>query len=279
MEKFELHAPAFKAPRIGLSGHALLVIACLPIFVFLLGPILIIVPMSMTSGEILMFPPDGWSGHAFADLLRDSQWVASALTSFKVALLATVIAVTAGTGGALALHRNDVPARSFFSTLIMLPLLVPVVVLALADYLFSSTLNLGSNWVSIAFAHSVVVTPYVFVSVQTSLAGLDPALHRAARSLGGTTTALLVDVYWPVIRTGMVGGAIFAFIGSFDEVVIALFLSGPNAVTLPVQMFTALQFDLTPKIAAVSTVLLAISFVALIVNGYQSLARPKTVLR
>jgi putative spermidine/putrescine transport system permease protein len=278
MEKSELRVPAFAAPRFAVSSYTLLAIACLPIFVFLLGPILIIVPMAMTSGEILMFPPEGMSGHAFVDLFRDAQWVASAITSLKVALLATLIAVMAGTGGALALHRNAVPARGFLSTLIMLPLLVPVIVLALADYLFSSSLNLGASWTTIAFAHSVVVTPYVFVSVQTSLAGLDPALHRAARSLGGTTSALFVEVYLPEIRTGMLGGAIFAFIGSFDEVVIALFLSGPNAVTLPVQMFTAIQFDLSPKIAAVSTVLLAVSFVALIVNGYQSLSRPKTVV-
>ncbi|HEY0296066.1 MAG TPA: ABC transporter permease, partial [Bordetella sp.] len=240
-------------------SNTLLLIACLPIFVFLLGPILIIVPMSLTQGDILVFPPSGVSLHSFFDLFMDPQWVSSGVTSFKVALLATLISTLVGTASALALHRNAVPGRGALSTLIMLPLLMPVIVLALGDYLFSSRIDLSSKWVAIAIAHSVVVTPYVFVSVQTSLAGLDPALHRAARSLGGDSWALLAHVYWPAIRSGVLGGALFSFIGSFDEVVISLFLSGPDAVTLPVQMFTAIQYDLTPKIAAVSTVLLAIS--------------------
>ena len=126
-----------------------------------------------------------------------------------------------------------------------------------------SRLGLLHGWLPIGLAHTVLVTPYVYIAVQASLAGLDPALSRAASSLGAGSFALLTAVYWPAIRSGLLAGALLAFVGSFDEVVIAFFLSGPNSTTLPVQMFTAIQFDLTPKIAAVSSLLFAMSVLLL----------------
>jgi putative spermidine/putrescine transport system permease protein len=137
----------------------------------------------------------------------------------------------------------------------------------LGDYLFFSRIGVIGGWTSIGLAHSVLAVPYVFIAVQASLAGLDPALPRAAESMGSGPFALLRFVYWPAIRPGVLAGAIFAFIASFDEVVISLFLAGPNVTTLPVQMFVGLQFDLTPKIAAVSAILFALSLVGLAVQA------------
>ena len=266
-------APVRMARRRLAPGRLLLATACVPILLFLLVPILIIVPMALTRGDLLTFPPDGISIRPFMDFFGDAQWVASAVTSLKVATLATAVAGAAGGAGAVALHRNPSRLRGAATTLILMPLMIPVVVLALGDYLFLARLQLIGGWVAIGLAHSVLVTPYVFVAVQASLAGLDPALPRAARSLGGGNFALLRDVYWPAIRPGVLGGAVFAFIGSFDEVVVSLFLSGPSVTTLPVQMFTSLQYDLSPKIAAVSSLLFFLSLLAL---ATQALQRART---
>ena len=247
----------------GTAGRLLVPAVCVPVLLFLLVPILIIVPMALTRSDLLTFPPDGVSVRPFLDFLGDAQWVASAVTSLKVAVLATAVACAVGSASAMALHRNPIWLKGAITTLILMPLMIPVVVLALGDYLFLARLELIGGWVAIGLAHSVLVTPYVFIAVQASLAGLDPALPRAARSLGGGQAALLRDVYWPAIRPGVAGGAVFAFIGSFDEVVVSLFLSGPSVTTLPVQMFTSLQYDLSPKIAAVSSLLFFLSLVAL----------------
>jgi putative spermidine/putrescine transport system permease protein len=275
MAQFELSngpAPLRAKSRLHLSGRAWLMVAGAPILAYLLVPILIIIPMALTKSQLLMFPPQWISIRPFLDFFNDAQWVESTLTSLKVAILATAVASLAGATSALALHRSRIPGKGVIIAVILLPILIPVVVLALGDYLFFSRLGLSGGYISIGLAHSVMVTPYVFVAVQTSLAGLDPALHRAARSLGGGNLALLRYVYWPTIRPGVIGGALFAFIGSFDEVVVALFLSGPGVTTLPVQMFTSLQFDLSPKIAAVSSLLFILSIVALAAQAYQSLS-------
>ena len=246
-----------------LSGQWLMPVICVPVLLFLLVPILIIVPMALTRGDLLTFPPDGISVRPFRDFFGDAQWITSTITSLKVAVLATAIASTTGSAGAMALHRNPTRLKGAITTVILLPLMIPVIVLALGDYLFLARLELLGGWAAIGLAHSVLVTPYVFIAVQASLAGLDPALPRAARSLGGGSVAMFRDVYWPAIRPGLLGGAVFAFVGSFDEVVVSLFLSGPSVTTLPVQMFTSLQYDLSPKIAAVASLLFLLSLLAL----------------
>ena len=254
-----------------LSGTFILQIACIPILLYLLIPLLIIVPMALTKRQLLTFPPELLSIEPFIAFFNDDQWIASTLTSLKVAMLATSIASVVGATSALALHRSAIPGKGFITVIILLPLMIPIVTLALGDYLFLSRFGLTGSWISIGLAHSVIVTPYVFVSVQASLAGLDPALPRAARSLGGGNHALFWDVYWPATRPGILGGALFAFIGSFDEVVVALFLAGPSVTTMPVKMFNSLQFDLSPKIAAISSLLLVLSIIALAAHALQSL--------
>lgn len=245
-------------------------LAFVPIFVFLVAPIFIVIPMAFTSGQLLVFPPQGISIRPFNELFADQQWMTSAMTSLKTASVATLIATLAGGSAALALYRSSLPFKGLIAAVILLPVMVPTVVLALGDYLFLLQIGLTGRWYSIALAHSVVITPYVFVAVQASLSGFDPALARAARSLGAGSVSLLRFVYWPAIRPGILGGAVFAFIGSFDEVVISMFLSGPGVTTLPVQIFNSLQTDLTPKIAAVSAMLFLLSIVGLSAQAIQS---------
>ena len=255
------------------SGGALLLIGSVPILVFLLAPTLIVTPMALTKGNIIQFPPVWISVHAFADYLNDPEWMADTLVSLKIAALATCIACAVGTSTALALFHLRGPVRGAVSSLVMLPMMAPVIVLALGDYLALSRVGLVGNWPMIALAHSLLGAPYVVLSVQTSLGALNQALVRSARSLGAGDLAVLRHVYWPAIRPGLLAGAVFAFYGSFDEVILSLFLQGPGVVTLPVQMFTSIQYELTPKIAAVSALLVFLAVMALLGQALLTRAR------
>jgi putative spermidine/putrescine transport system permease protein len=265
----------FAVKRLLMPGRILLVAAVLPIAIYLLLPTLIVVPMALTKGQLIQFPPIWISFHSFVDYFHDRQWIDSTLTSVKVAGVATMIACVAGVLASLGLHGSRLPGKGLVVGIILAPIVVPLVVLALADYAFFARIGLIGNWLAIGLAHSVLVTPYVFITVQASLAGLDPALVRSARSLGAGPLAVWRHVYWPATRPGIVAGAIFAFAVSFDEAVIALFLQGPDATTLPVRMFTSIQYDLTPKIAAIASLLVGLAVLALSAQGALTLGTAK----
>jgi putative spermidine/putrescine transport system permease protein len=248
-------------------GKSPVVLAALPIGIYLLLPTLVVVPMALTRSQLIQFPPEWISVHAFVDYFSDSRWIESTITSFKVALLAMAIACAVGVATSIALHGKPFPGKGAIVGVMLSPIVVPLVVLALADYVFFAHLQLVGNWLAIGLAHSLLVTPYVFVTVQASLAGLNPALIRSARSLGAGSISVFRYVYWPAAKPGILAGAIFAFAVSFDEVVIALFLQGPDATTLPVRMFTSIQYDLTPKIAAIATLLVGVAVIALAAQG------------
>jgi putative spermidine/putrescine transport system permease protein len=250
--------------------------AAFPIGIFLLLPTLIVVPMALTKGQLIQFPPMWVSVHSFTDYFTDPQWIDSTLISLKVAGLAVVIACGVGVLTAIGLHGKDFSGRDTVFGLILTPIVIPLVVLALAEYVFFAELQLIGSWVAIGLAHSLLATPYVVVTVQASLVGLNPMLVRSARSLGAGAFGLWRYVYWPATRPGIVAGAIFAFAVSFDEVVIALFLQSPNATTLPVRMFTSIQYDLTPKIAAIASLLLGIATIALAAQAVISLLGERT---
>jgi len=245
------------------AGRILLWIACVPLLLYLMLPALIVVPMALTKGQFLQFPPIWISLHSFRDFFDDHSWVDSALISAKVAVLAVVIALAAGVSAGLALHGSSFVGKRAVTAIILTPIVVPLVVLALADYLLFDALRLGGSWVAIGLAHGLLGTPYVFIAIQTSLVGLRPALVRSAQSLGAGPLAVLRHVYWPTLRPGVLSGMIFAFATSFDEVVIALFLQSPSATTLPIRMFNSIQYDLTPKLAAASSLLLCFAVVVL----------------
>jgi putative spermidine/putrescine transport system permease protein len=249
-------------------GAALLFILCLPILAFLLLPSLIIAPMALTKGQLIQFPPEWISLHSFTDYLSDPQWMQSTLLSFEVATLAVAVGCVSGSAAAIALHGTRFPGKGLVTAVILAPIIVPLVVLALGEYLLFAPLQMVGSWIAIGLAHAMLVTPYVFVSVQTSLtAELNPALIRSARSLGAGRFSVFRHVYWPAIRPGVLSGCILGFAVSFDEVVIALFLQGPTTVTLPVRMFTAIQFELTPKIAASASLFIVLATLALLAQS------------
>jgi ABC-type spermidine/putrescine transport system permease subunit II len=249
-------------------GRLTLYGACVPVLVFLLLPSLVIVPMALTKGQMIQFPPIWISVHSFTDYLGDPQWSHSTVLSLQVAALAVVIGCVSGTASAVALHGARFPGKGLLTGVILAPIIVPVVVFALGGYLVFARLHVLGGWVAIALLHGILVTPYVFISVQTSLvAALNPLLVRSARSLGAGRLSVLRHVVWPAIRPGVLGGGLLGFAISFDEVVVALFLQGPQAVTLPVRMFTEIQFELTPKVAASASLFLALSVVVMLAQG------------
>jgi putative spermidine/putrescine transport system permease protein len=243
-------------------------LACVPILAFLLLPSLIIVPMALTRGQLIQFPPEWISIHAFRDYLQDESWMRSTLLSFQVSALAVALGCVTGSAAAIALHGRQFAGKSLVTALILAPIVVPLIVLALGEYLLFARLYFVGSWVAIGLVHAMLVTPYVFVSVQTSLtADLNPALVRSARSLGAGRASVFRHVTWPAIRLGVASGCILGFAVSFDEVVVALFLQGPNAVTLPVRMYTAIQYELTPKIAASASLFILLATIALIAQS------------
>jgi ABC-type spermidine/putrescine transport system permease subunit II len=249
--------------------------ACAPIMVFLLLPSLIIVPMALTKGQLIQFPPEWISVHAFADYLSDPAWMHSTLLSFEVAALAVSLGCMTGSAAAIALHGARFPGKGLVTGAILAPIVVPLIVLALGEYLLLARLEMVGSWIAIGVVHAMLVTPYVFVSVQTSLtAELNPALIRSARSLGAGRLGVFRHVTWPAIRPGVLSGCILGFAVSFDEVVIALFLQGPDTVTLPVRMFTAIQFELTPKIAASASLFILLATAALLTQSLLMARRP-----
>ena len=253
----------------------LMAVTCVPIALYLILPSLIIVPMALTKGQMIQFPPEWISVHAFRDYLSDPQWVRSTFLSFEIAALAVLLGCVTGSAAAMGLHARRFPGKGLVTGIILAPIVMPLIVLALGEYLLLARMHLVGNWIAIAGVHATLVTPYVFVSVQTSLiAGLNPSLIRSARSLGAGPLGVFRYVYWPAIRPGVLSGAILGFAVSFDEVVIALFLQGPGTVTLPVRMFTAIQFELTPKVAASASLFVLLATGALIAQSLLTVRRP-----
>lgn len=240
--------------------------ALVPIFIYLVLPSLIVIPIALTSSSIIDFPPPSLSLKTFSRFFHDSAWISAIASSFIIALIVMVLAVIVGTLAAIGLSGSKFRGRGLIVGLILMPLAVPVVVLGLGDFAFLARLGkwftgiqLVGTRTGIALSQSVLAVPYVFIVMSASLAGLNPQLVRSAQSLGAGTIALFRHVYFPVVKMGLIASALFAFIVSWDEPVVAYFLQGPDATTLPVKMYSDIQFQLTPLIAVSSTILLAIS--------------------
>lgn len=252
--------------RLTRPRHVSSLIASVPVFVFLVVPTLIVLPMAFTGSRYITFPPGQLSTAAVTGFFRDQAWMSALTASLQAAAVAVVIAVLLGGTAAVALHGRTFPGKAAITGLLLAPMIVPAVVLALAFYQFFISVGMVGTVLPIGLAHAVIAVPYAFLTVRASLAGLNPALVRSASSLGAGAFSVTRFVYLPVIRPGLVAGALFAFSVSIDETVIALFLQSPNATTLPVKMFTDIQYNLTPKIAVSSAMLVTVATLGLLVQ-------------
>ena len=250
----------------------------MPALLFLVLPILPIIPMSFTAGHVVEFPPSAWGLNAYRELFADDGWRQAIVFSLKVSALAVFLSVVTAGLAAIGLPRLQMRGEGVIVAVILVPLAMPVVVLALGTFQFFIQVQLTGTLVGIALAHGVLGVPYVFLTVRAALSKLDIALVRSAMSLGAGTWSVLRWVYLPAILPALVSGALLVFVVSFDEVVIALFISGPGAITFPVKLFTEVQFNLSPAIMAVSTLVLAVVVLSVAV-GVALFGARRTVYR
>jgi putative spermidine/putrescine transport system permease protein len=241
------------------------------VLLFLALPIVIVALLSFSSASYLTFPPPAFGIRWYAAYLGSREWLASTWLSLAVGASVVVLATTLGTLAALGLTRLPRQMRAITAALIVSPLIVPGVIAAIGIYYAYARYRLVGTPIGLVLAHTCLAVPFVVTSVSASLAGFDRRLEQAALSLGATPWGTFRQVTLPLILPGVLVGALFAFITSFDEVIVALFLSGSGAVTLPRRMWDDLRFAIDPTIAAVST--LTIVLTAMMLGGVHALRR------
>jgi len=235
------------------------------IVVFMLGPLAVVVAASLTAGQFLTFPPQGLSLRWYGDVLGSSAYLSAAWTSTILATTVTLTSVTAGTLAAVALSRRRFPGAAALAGLFLSPLVLPTIVLGLGLLILFSIYASGPSLLALWLGHSVITIPYVVRTVQAVLADADPALEEAARTMAAGPLRRLWFVTLPQCRRGMIAGAFFAFNISFDEAVIALFLRTPGLETLPLRIYSQLEFSATPAVAAASALMIALTVALLVV--------------
>ena len=227
-------------------------ILCALVLLFLIVPVLVIVPLSFNSGSFLVYPLQGFSLRWYEALFTSADWMRSLKNSLLIAPAATFLAVVLGTLAAVGLTRAEFRGKALLMTVLISPMVVPVVIIGVASYL------------SLILVHAVLGVPFVIITVSATLQGFNYNLVRAAASLGASPLTAFFRVTLPLIAPGVISGALFAFATSFDEVVVTLFLAGPEQITLPRQMFSGIRENLSPTIAAAATLLIGFSIALLL---------------
>ncbi len=262
--------PPYASPQQRFWYYAFRVI-CGLIFFYLIFPILVIIPLSFNADnfftftpKMLAFDPDGYSLKHYQDFLTSPDWQQALRNSFTIAPVATIVATVLGTLAAIGLSQSHVPAKSLIMAILISPMIVPLIISAAGMYFFYSRLGLQGTYWGVVLAHAALGTPFVIITVTATLVGFDRSLTRASASLGADPITTFFKVQMPLIMPGVVSGALFAFITSFDEVVVVLFVGSASQKTLPWQMFIGLREQISPTILAVATVMTALSVVLLI---------------
>ncbi len=270
--------------------HYTYLLICALIFLFLVAPILLVIPLSFNAEpyftftkKMLSFDPTGYSlrwydniltfGMANPDVPRDQswwkdawsngQWIHSAKNSAIIGILSTILATALGTLAALGLSRPEMPFRRAIMGLLISPMIVPLIITATGLFFFYSRVGLSHSYPGIIMAHATLGIPFVIITVTATLVGFDHSLTRAALNLGASPTTVFRQVTLPLILPGVISGALFAFVTSFDEVVVVLFVAAYDQQTIPRQMWNGIREQISPTILAVATILVIFSIVLL----------------
>lgn len=249
--------PSRHLPRIALAAFVALV------FVYLLLPTLFVVPMSFSNQPYLSFPPPGWSLRWYEAMWNNGDWTDATLSSILVGIPTAIMSVALGTCAALATMRGGLRWAAAASAIIVAPMMLPHVILAIGLYPLMLNLGLLRSYIGVVIGHTVVAMPLVFITVSAALRNYPEQLELAAMTCGADRWRTFRYVTLPLIRVGMISGAILAFASSFDELMLSLFLTGSTTRTLPRLIWDQLNFYLTPAIAAVATLMLAFSLLLL----------------
>jgi putative spermidine/putrescine transport system permease protein len=253
--------PGERATRLGL------IVLTGAVLLFLVAPILTIVPLSFSSGSFFYYPLPGLSLRWYEDFFTSSFWLSSLKNSLIIGISATVLATLLGTMAALGIWRARFPAQALVLAMLISPMVVPVVIIAVGVYFAFAPLGLTDGYLGLILAHATLGVPFVVITVLATLSAFDRTLLRAAESLGASQLATFRRVMLPLILPGVASGAVFAFAASFDEVVVVLLMAGPAQRTLPRQMFAGINDNISLTIAAAATMLIAISLALMIAVG------------
>ena len=244
------------------------------IAVFMLVPLLVVVASSLSSSEFLVFPPPGLSLKWYAEILQSDAYLAAGWTSLRLALTTVIISLVLGTAAAIALTRFAIPGRATLSALFLSPLILPSLIFAIGLLIVFSRYGNGPSFAGLVIGHTVITLPYVIRTVSANLADIDPHLDEAARMMGARWWQRYGLVILPQCKTGLAAGAFFVFNISFDDAVIALFMRAPNVETLPMRIYSTLEFSPDPSVAAVSSIMIAMTIVlVLLLDRFFGLSR------
>lgn len=232
--------------------------------VYLLVPMLVVIPLSFTSGTMLVLPIPGVSMRWYADVFSSSEWLAAFKNSIIIGLASAALSVVLGVLAALGAAQAKGRLINILSALIVAPLVVPIVIIAVGLFYAFARIGLAQTYTGIILAHTALGAPFVFILVSASLKSLDRTLLRAGAALGGSPIHVFRTITLPLIGPGILSGALFAFAASFDELVIILFLASPSQRTLPREIFSGIQESISPSIAAVAVIMMIIASLLLI---------------
>lgn len=245
-------------------------VICALIFLFLIFPILVVIPLSFNAENFFTFTPGmlrldpaAFSLKHYQDFFTNPDWQAALWNSVRIAPVATLVSVVLGTVAAVGLSQPHVPFRGAVMAILISPMIVPLIISAAGMYFFYSRLGLQGTYWGVVLAHAALGIPFVIITVTATLVGFDNSLTRAAANMGAGPVKTFFSVQMPLIMPGVISGALFAFITSFDEVVVVLFVGSAGQKTLPWQMFTGLREQISPTILAVATILVVISVLLL----------------
>ncbi|HKU96718.1 MAG TPA: ABC transporter permease [Vineibacter sp.] len=237
-------------------SRSTLVLAVL-VVVLLAGPMFIVVPMSFSTAPSLEFPPPGyWLGY-YRRVFSDPNWTGPIINSFLIGLGTMVLSMLLGVPASFALARHQFRLRAVFRIIVLMPLIVPHIVMALGYYTYFGSLGLVQSMPGVILAHACLSIPVVVLTVTSALANFDRRVEQAAANLGARPLTTFRLITFPILRPAFLVAALFAFIHSFDETVIAIFISGRDSATLPRQMYNSFQMEADPAISAASSLLLA----------------------
>ena len=264
--------PKYTEPHYRVWHYTYLFI-CGCVFFFLIAPLFVIFPLSFNAEEFLVFSdgmkrldPDAFSLRWYVDMIYGTKnpWGAAAKNSFIIALFATMGSIVLGTVAALGLSSRHMPYKGLIMAILISPMIVPLIISGVAIFFFIAKVGLAATHLGIIIAHIILGTPFVVITVTATLSGFDHSVTRAAASLGSNPVNTFMKITLPLILPGVISGGLFAFVTSFDEVVVVLFLAGLETTTIPIQMWTGLREQLSPTILAVATCLIVLSVLVLV---------------
>ena len=243
---------------------------CAAVLFFLVAPVLVVIPLSFNAEPYFTFTegmlrlePDAWSLRWYENVLTEGRWLPALGKSLSIGVAATVVATTLGTLAALGLSSPAMPGREWIMAVLISPMVTPIIITAAGMSFFYSDLGLGQTYTALVLAHAVLGAPFVLIAVSASLSGYNHDLNRAAANLGADAWTTLRRVQLPLIAPGVFTGALFAFSASFDEVVVVLFIGGPEQRTIPREMWAGIREQISPEILAVATFLIVFAVLLL----------------